>query len=153
NDIDEETLSGLTADDLRELGVTSLGHRKRLLEAIARNSKDVSVGNSVPAPGQKTERQQTELRQVAVLFADICGFTELSQEVGAEQAHKIVEAFLNRADAIVAEHGGTVDKHVGDATMALFGAPLAHDDDALRAVAAADALQRAMPALSAQVGR
>src|SRR5262249_10862784 len=52
-----------------------------------------------------------------------------------------------------AEHGGTVDKHLGDATMALFGAPLAHGDDALRAVAAADALQRAMPELSATLGR
>ena len=148
NDIDETTLRNLDADDLRELGVASLGHRKRLIEAIAR------LGDSDAAPESKAAAPaQTERRQVAVLFADICGFTELSQALGAEGAHRVVESFLGRADEIVAEHGGTVDKHVGDATMALFGAPLAYGDDALRAVAAADALQRAMPALSARLGR
>src|SRR5262249_54625933 len=130
--------------DLRELGVASLGHRKRLLQAIG------ELGNQ-PVAGRVSS--QPERRQVVVLFADICGFTELSTAVGAEEARRVVEAFLSRADTIVAEHGGTVDKHVGDATMALFGAPIAHGDDALRAVAAADALQRAMPNLSAEVGR
>lgn len=145
NDIDETNLRGLDADDLRELGVASLGHRKRLIEAIGR------LGDPVDA--KATGTLQTERRQVVVLFADICGFTELSHALGAEEAHRVVESFLGRADEIVAEHGGTVDKHLGDATMALFGAPLAYGDDALRAVAAADALQRAMPALSARLGR
>jgi len=148
NDIDEEMLRELTADELRELGVASLGHRKRILEAISRLS-DVAG----PSPAAIARQLQTERRQVVVLFADICGFTELSETVGAEGSRRIVEAFLSRADAIVAEHGGTVDKHLGDATMALFGAPLAHDDDALRAVAAAEALQQAMPTLSAELGR
>lgn len=153
NDIDERTLPGLTADDLHELGVVSLGHRKRLIEAIARLKEPGAAPAPGQAPSQAAAPAQTERRQVVVLFADICGFTELSQALGAEAAHRIVESFLSRADAIVAEHGGTVDKHVGDATMALFGAPIAHGDDALRAVAAADALQRAMPALSGELGR
>src|SRR6185436_15188154 len=123
------------------------GHRKRILEAIAR------LGEAGPSAAATARPNQAERRQVVVLFADICGFTELSETVGAEAARRIVEAFLSRADAIIAEHGGTVDKHLGDATMALFGAPVAHDDDALRAVAAADALQQAMPALSAELGR
>jgi class 3 adenylate cyclase/tetratricopeptide (TPR) repeat protein len=148
NDIDEATLRGLTAEDLRELGVASLGHRKRIVEALSRLDSAPERSSAASIPPTEPER-----RQVVVLFADICGFTELSEAVGAETARRVVEAFLSRADAIVAEHGGTVDKHLGDATMALFGAPLAHGDDAQRAVAAAGALQQAMPALSAELGR
>jgi class 3 adenylate cyclase/tetratricopeptide (TPR) repeat protein len=149
NHIDDDVLRGLTAEDLRELGVSSLGHRKRLLDAIARIAESAAPS----PPDGRTPVDRNERRQVVVLFADICGFTELSAAVGAEEARRVVEGFLSRADAIIAEHGGTVDKHVGDATMALFGAPLAHGDDALRAVSAAVALQQAMPSLSAEVGR
>ncbi|MBS0526536.1 MAG: AAA family ATPase [Proteobacteria bacterium] len=148
NHIDDGILSSLTAEDLRELGVASLGHRKRILDAIGHIAKPAPPLPDVHPPVDRHER-----RQVVVLFADICGFTELSAAVGAEEAHRIVEAFLSCADAIVAEHGGAVDKHVGDATMALFGAPLAHGDDALRAVSAAVALQQAMPSLSEEIGR
>jgi class 3 adenylate cyclase/tetratricopeptide (TPR) repeat protein len=152
NDIDAETLRSLTAEDLRELGVASLGHRKRLLEAITRLVEPAPVAAAAGA-GIAARPAEPERRQVVVLFADICGFTELSHALGAEEARRVVELFLGQADEIVAEHGGTVDKHLGDATMALFGAPRAHGDDALRAVAAADALQRAMPELSATLGR
>lgn len=142
NHIDGQLLRSLSADDLRELGVTSLGHRKRLLEAVAALAEAPATG------GNEAER-----RQVAVLFADLCGFTELSSELGAEEMRRIVDRFLARADELIVEHGGSVDKHIGDATMAVFGAPVAHEDDPLRAVATADALQRAMPALSAELGR
>jgi len=140
NHIDEATLRGLSPEDLHELGMASLGHRKRLLKAIAEL-------------GDRPASTRAERRQVVVLFADICHFTEISATVGAEEARRIVEQFLTRADEIMAEHGGTVDKHIGDATMALFGAPVAHDDDTWRAVAAAASLQRAMPALSSELGR
>src|ERR1700750_984134 len=115
NDIDESTLQGLTPEDLRELGIGSLGHRKRLIEAISRLGSASELSSATT-----TQPNEPERRPVVVLFADICGFTELSSAVGAESARKIVEAFLGRADAIVTEHGGTVDKHLGDATMALF---------------------------------
>lgn len=143
NHIDGSMLQGLTADDLRELGVTSLGHRKRLLEAAA----------NVKADEPEAVAATPERRQVAVLFADLCGFTELSTSVDAEELRRIAGRFLARADEIVVARGGTVDKHIGDATMAIFGAPIAHEDDALRAVAAADDLQRAMSALSSELGR
>ncbi|MGD9882754.1 MAG: adenylate/guanylate cyclase domain-containing protein [Reyranella sp.] len=143
NHIDGAMLRGLTADDLRELGVTSLGHRKRLLEAAANLKTD-----EPEAVAATPER-----RQVAVLFADLCGFTELSTSVDAEELRRIAGRFLAQADEIVVAHGGTVDKHIGDATMAIFGAPVAHEDDPLRAVAAADDLQRAMSALSSELGR
>lgn len=142
NHIDGRLLRDLGSDDLRELGVASLGHRKRLLDAIA------SLRTDVPAAAPEAER-----RQVAVLFADLCSFTELSSALGAEEMRRIVDRFLARTDELIVEHGGSVDKHIGDATMAVFGAPVAHEDDPLRAVAAAEAIQRAMPALSADLGR
>jgi class 3 adenylate cyclase len=143
NHIDATLLGTLTADDLRELGIDSVGHRKRLLAAIA-------ALEQTPAAGPAAEADR---RQVAVLFADLCGFTELSARIGAEDVRIVVEKFLARADEVVAEFGGSVDKHIGDAVMALFGAPVAHEDDCWRAVSAADALQRSMPALSAHFGR
>ncbi|WP_300779016.1 adenylate/guanylate cyclase domain-containing protein [Enhydrobacter sp.] len=143
NHIDATLLGTLTADDLRELGIDSVGHRKRLLAAIA-------AFEQAPAAGPAAEADR---RQVAVLFADLCGFTELSARIGAEDVRIVVEKFLARADEVVAEFGGSVDKHIGDAVMALFGAPVAHEDDCWRAVSAADALQRSMPALSTHFGR
>jgi class 3 adenylate cyclase len=142
NHIDAALLKTLTAEDLRELGIDSLGHRKRVLAAVAALDPGTADG-----PAAEAER-----RQVAVLFADLCGFTELSAQIGAEKVRIVVEGFLARADEIVAEFGGSVDKHIGDAVMALFGAPVAHEDDCWRAVAAADALQRAMPNLSTRFG-
>jgi class 3 adenylate cyclase len=64
-----------------------------------------------------------ERRQVAILFADLCGFTSLSTRLDAEDLRRLVDEFYSRADAIIAHYGGTVDKHIGDAVMALFGAP------------------------------
>lgn len=142
NHIDGPLLRDLSGDDLRELGVASLGHRKRLLDAIAKLRDDAPAG----AP-------DAERRQVAVMFADLCRFTELSSALGAEEMRRIVDRFLARADELIVEHGGSIDKHIGDATMAVFGAPVAHEDDPLRAVAAAEAIQRAMPMLSAELGR
>ena len=142
NHIDGRLLFDLSADDLRELGVGSLGHRKRLLDAIA--------GLRAPTP---QEAPEAERRQVAVLFADLCSFTELSHAVGAEEIRRIVDRFLARVDDLIVEHGGSIDKHIGDAAMAVFGAPVSQEDDPLRAVAAAVAIQKAMPALSAELGR
>lgn len=78
-----------------------------------------------------------ERRQVAVLFADLSGFTALSARLDAEDLRRLVEEFYARADAIIGRYDGSVDKHIGDAVMALFGAPVAHGDDSLRAVGAA----------------
>jgi class 3 adenylate cyclase/tetratricopeptide (TPR) repeat protein len=94
-----------------------------------------------------------ERRQVTILFADIVGFTELSSTLDAEELHALVSRFFAAADRAIEHYGGTVDKHMGDAVMALFGAPLAHGDDPLRAVRAAFDIHGAMVALSAELGR
>jgi len=148
NDIDRETLATLTAEDLMELGVGSLGHRKRLLAAIGMLAPATVVAGADPlaaAPG--------EHRQVAMVFADLCGFTTLSRTLDAEDLHDLISRVFERLDAVVGDYGGSVDKHIGDAVMSLFGAPIAHDDDVLRAVHAAREMHAAMATLSDELGR
>src|SRR5688572_29956280 len=94
-----------------------------------------------------------ERRQVTVLFADLAGYTVLSNELDAEEVHALLERFYDRVDRIVEEHGGHIDKHIGDCVMAVFGAPVAHGNDAERAVHTALAIRDAMPELSAGLGR
>ena len=94
-----------------------------------------------------------EHRQVTVLFADIAGFTRLTSELGAENIHSLLNRYFETVDAIVANYGGTVDKHMGDNVMAVFGAPIAHDDDPLRAVRAAFEIHRQVGQLHDSRGR
>ena len=84
---------------------------------------------------------------MTVLFADLAGYTALSRELDAEEVHALLERFFERVDGIVERYGGTIDKHIGDCVMAVFGAPVAHGNDAERAVRAALAIRTPMPAL------
>ncbi len=99
------------------------------------------------APSMLKAEASGERRQVAILFADLSGFTALSAKLDAEDLRRLIEAFYARIDAVIAQYGGTIDKHIGDAVMALFGAPVAHGDDALRAVRAALDIQLAVAEL------
>jgi class 3 adenylate cyclase len=123
NNIDFDVLSQLTDADLKELGVGSLGNRKRLLAAIATRVP----ASTTPVP--QDEISKGERRQVTILFADLCGFTALSQSLDPEEVRELVARYTALIDGIVVSYGGTIDKHIGDAVMALFGAPKAHDDD------------------------
>lgn len=143
NDIDFEVLGGLTEADLKELGVTSLGHRKRLLAAI----RDLQSA-SPPSLPRAIDRTAGERRQVTILFADLCGFTTLSRSLDPEEIRELVGRFTAQVDGIVVGYGGTVDMHIGDSVMALFGAPRAHDDDSLRAARAALAVHAALARIS-----
>ena len=91
--------------------------------------------------------QEGRLVEVTVLFADLSSFTELTQELGAERTHEIVDAFLRAASAAIAKFGGFIDKYIGDAAMALFNVPVKLEDHPRRAVAAALELQSDMTAL------
>jgi len=94
-----------------------------------------------------THVQEGRLVEVTVLFADLSSFTELTQELGAERTHEIVDAFLRTASAAIAKFGGFIDKYIGDAAMALFNVPVKLEDHPRRAVAAALELQANMAAL------
>jgi class 3 adenylate cyclase/predicted ATPase len=141
NEIDETVLPGLTAEDLKELGVAALGHRRKLLDAIAvlradAGSKppaaDVPTASSTPsAPGDRAER-----RQVTVMFSDLVGSTALSARMDPEDLREVISAYQKCVAENVQRFGGFVAKYMGDGVLIYFGYPQAHEDDAERAVRA-----------------
>ncbi|QCP52579.1 adenylate/guanylate cyclase domain-containing protein [Trinickia violacea] len=156
NDIDLSMLPQLTDADLKELGVQSLGHRKRILAAAAQRSApppDATARVSATAPAAASGPPEDERRQVTILFADLCGYTALSQSLDPEELRELIGRYTALVDGIVLAYGGTVDKHIGDAVMALFGAPRAHDTDPLRAARAALDIHDALAELSARTER
>ncbi|HVF62672.1 MAG TPA: adenylate/guanylate cyclase domain-containing protein [Casimicrobiaceae bacterium] len=97
--------------------------------------------------------QGGERRQVTVLYADVVGYSKLSREIGPEETRHLLNRFFEVVDSLVQSHGGDIDKHIGDAVMARFGAPVAHSNDPERAVLTALAIQAAMGELSRSLGR
>jgi class 3 adenylate cyclase/tetratricopeptide (TPR) repeat protein len=151
NGVDAALLPDLTNEDLKDLGVARLADRKRLLNAIAGLSDGQPSGEvrpPLPSPSPEGEH-----RQVTVLFADLTGFTQLSNELGAEETYELLNRYFEAVDRIVEAYGGSIDKHIGDSVMAVFGAPVAHDNDPERAVRSALDIHAAMTGLSAELGR
>src|SRR5918999_1317453 len=91
-----------------------------------------------------TENPAEERRQVTVLFADLSGYTAVAERMDPEAVKALVDRALMRLGQEVERYGGTVDKYIGDNVMAIFGAPVAHEDDAERAVRAGLGMQAAM---------
>jgi class 3 adenylate cyclase len=155
NDISFSVLPDLTDQDLREIGV-SLGHRRQLLRAIAELGKAVDASGpptAAAAPiATKPVVQPTEVagerRPVTVMFCDLVDSTGIAAKLDAEEWRDLVGAYLEAASAAVMETGGKVAKKLGDGLMALFGYPLAQENDAERAVRAALAIQRALAELN-----
>ena len=106
-------------------------------------------GAPVPAPAPQAERLPEERRQVTVLFADLSGYTAVAERMDPEAVKTLVDGALMRLGAEVERYGGTVDKYIGDNVMALFGAPVAHEDDSERAVRAGLGMQGAMTEVNA----
>ena len=178
NAIDEKVLPRLTAEDLRDLGVGLVGHRRTLLDAIAALSGDAreppsealphtpaSAHASPPPPTVAPAAEAVgERRYLTVMFCDLVGSTSISAKLDAEEWRDLVGAYLDAASAAVTEMGGHVAKKLGDGLMALFGYPVAHENDAERAARAALSIQRSLaeinrknagsgtPALNARIG-
>jgi class 3 adenylate cyclase/pimeloyl-ACP methyl ester carboxylesterase len=168
NDVDAEMLPSLMADDLRELGVTSLGHRKKLLAAIAALSpkpdRDVSGDRASPIPEVSAspapmKKGRAERRHLTVMFADLVGSTALSVRLDPEDMREVLAAYHQTVAAAVARFEGYIARFMGDGVLVYFGWPQAHEDDAERAVRAGleiveavERLERAGGALSARVG-
>ena len=113
-----------------------------------------SLTSAAPAPiapaPPPPRRPAEERRQVTVLFADLSGYTAVAERLDPEAVKSMIEGFLRRLGEEVERYGGTVDKYIGDNVMALFGAPVAHEDDAERAVRAALGMQQAMEEINAR---
>ena len=168
NKIDADVLPRLTVDDLKDIGVSVVGDRRRLLDAIAviagaGRPADLPASPTKSAPS-KGLQASAERRPITVMFCDLVGSTSLAAKLDAEDWRNLVNAYLDAASAAVTGFGGHVLKKLGDGLMALFGYPQAQENDAERAVRAALAIQRALadlnnrnaakgaPELSARIG-
>jgi class 3 adenylate cyclase len=137
NDIDAEVLPSLGADDLRELGVSSLGHRKKLLTAIAALADHSKVATTPdPQEGRAPAPSSAERRQLTVMFCDLVGSTTLAARLDPEDLREVIGAYHRRVAKVVGRYDGFVAKYMGDGVLVYFGYPQAHEDDAERAVRA-----------------
>jgi class 3 adenylate cyclase len=153
NEIDAEILPKLTAEDLRDIGVTIVGHRRKILDAIATLAEPASTPQAEPgalgdvAPGPRLA--EAERRQLTMLFCDLVGSTELSARLDPEDLRAVMSTYHRCAAAVVERFEGHVAKYLGDGMLAYFGWPQAHEDDAERAVRAGlqlvDAIARLEP--------
>jgi hypothetical protein len=185
NRVDFSVLRDLTDQDLKDLGVV-LGDRRKMLRAIANLDGLEKSAPAVPATANAAPPSTTfvsgpisavapppispaaeatgERRYVTVMFCDLVGSTSISAGLDAEEWRDLVGAYLDAASAAVTEMGGHVAKKLGDGLMALFGYPVAQENDAERAARAAISIQRALaevnrkhagagePALIARIG-
>src|ERR1700691_5145120 len=155
NDINFAVLSDLTDQDLKELGVSSLGHRRQLLRAIAElNTVEKGAPTFAPATAASVTPQPqnaAERRQLTVMFVDLVGSTALSARLDPEDMREIVGAYHRSCAEQITKAGGFVAKYMGDGVLAYFGYPQAHEHDAERAVLAGLALVEAVPKLTTAV--
>ncbi|MEM8973648.1 MAG: adenylate/guanylate cyclase domain-containing protein [Pseudomonadota bacterium] len=114
------------------------------------------IPKSVPSSNGMLVEQLTsggERRQVSILFADLTGYTTLSAELDPEELQDVMTDFFRVTDAAIEANGGTVDKHLGDGVMALFGAPVSYGDDTSRAVRSASDIHAGLRDVSSKLGR
>jgi SAM domain (Sterile alpha motif)/Adenylate and Guanylate cyclase catalytic domain len=149
SEIDAEVLPDLTEGDLNQLGVP-LGHRKRLLKAIAAlGPPETAAKPPSPAPAS-SPAGVAERRPITVMFCDLVESTSMAAKLDAEDWRTLVNTYLDEASAAVTGLGGHVLKKLGEGLMALFGYPHAQENDAERAVRAALAIQRALVEINAR---
>jgi class 3 adenylate cyclase len=160
NDIDFSILRELTDQDLEKIGVASLGHRRRILKAIAALNGPAAAAAQASAPSAAKPAAVAppepriasagagERRYLTVMFCDLVGSTSIAAQLDAEEWRDLVGAYLDAASAAVVEMGGHVAKKLGDGLMCVFGYPLAHENDAERAARAALSIQLALAELN-----
>ena len=136
NAIDGTVLPSLTADDLKELGVVLVGHRRRLLDAIAALRIDAAARAGHPDALGDPSGDAAERRQVTVMFSDLVGSTALSGRLDPEDLRDVLSAYRGCVTDVVSRHGGYVAKYLGDGALVYFGYPQAREDDGERAVRA-----------------
>jgi class 3 adenylate cyclase/predicted ATPase len=154
NAIDAGVLPKLTAEDLRDIGIAAVGHRRRLLEAIAALAGQPQAAPTTADAGvpQATKPPEAERRQLTVLFGDLAGSTALSAKLDPEDMGALIRAYHACCADVVRRWGGHVAKYLGDGVLAYFGWPQAHEDDAERAVRAGLDLVTAVARLTTGAG-
>ena len=131
NDVDGEVLPDLTAEDLLGMGVTSIGHRRKLLAAIAAIGAEapapagtaVSASAPVSAVAGVTVQAEAERRQLTVMFCDVVGSTALSTQFDPEDLRELINAYHHAVAETVTRFDGFVAKYMGDGVLIYFGYP------------------------------
>jgi class 3 adenylate cyclase len=154
NDVDGEVLPELTADDLIGLGVTSIGHRRKLLAAIAALRTEpptvAQSGMGATSAPISVPISDAERRQLTVMFCDLVGSTALSTRHDPEDLRELIGDYHRAVAETVSRFDGFVAKYMGDGVLIYFGYPQAHEDDAERAVRAGLAIIEAVDHLPAR---
>ena len=164
NDIDLELIPSLSDQDLEKLGVSSMGHRKKLLKAIAELDDATTVAapsppaaalSAVPSVAPKIAPKSSDVhaerRQITVMFCDMVGSTALSEQLDPEDLRTLMQGYQQACGTVIARYEGHVAQYLGDGLMTYFGWPLAHEDDAERAVRAALEIIEAVKQVEAPV--
>ena len=135
NDVTPMVLASLTAEDLKDLGIISVGHRRQLLEAIAALRAEVMPATN---PIQASPSQSTaERRLLSVMFCDVIGSTAMSYRLDPEDLSSVIRGYQSCVATTIARFGGFVARYVGDGVLIYFGWPEAQEVDAEQAVRAA----------------
>ena len=146
NDVRAEDVRHLTAEDLEGLGVTAIGHRRRLLVAIAKLNEQRTTETVNPVVEPATTASEPlredgisggERRQLTVMFCDLVGSTALSEKLDPEELRSLLHGYRTVCGDVIARYDGFVARYVGDGILTYFGWPTAHEEDAERAVRAA----------------
>jgi class 3 adenylate cyclase len=151
NDIDASALRYLTDQDLEKIGV-SLGHRRKMLAAIAELPGAALVAPQPAATPERKSLDEAERRQLTVMFCNLVGSTALSARLDPEDLRGIIGAYHRCCTEVIERNGGFVPKYMGDGVLSYFRYPHAHEHDAERAVRAGLALVEAVPKLTTAAG-
>ena len=156
NDIDSEVLLDLTDAELQQIGVKSLGHRKRLLKA----TELLKAVTAEPAPSiqlhgqsQVVHSADAERRHLTVMFCDLVGSTSLAERLDPEDLRDVIRSYQDICADVVSRFEGYIAKYVGDGLLIYFGYPKAHEDDAERAIRSGLGLTSAVGALQVRTGQ
>src|SRR6516165_1003369 len=158
HEINESVLLKLTTDDLKELGVIGVGHRRILLDAIANLRGETLVAHAEASRAtEKPDREdhtppEAERRQLTVMFCDLVGSTALSNRLDPEDLRSVIGAYHKSVAETVARFDGLVAKYMGDGVLIYFGYPHAHEHDAEGAVRTGLVLVEAVPKLTTAAG-
>jgi len=164
NEITADVLPHLSAEDLKEIGVGPVGHRRQLLTAInalgdkgragadQNNEGADSPGEARAAEVLAATASGAERRQITVMFCDLVGSTELSTKVDPEDLRQFLQSFFSTMSGEIERHHGFVARHLGDGALVYFGYPESHENEAESAVRAALAVVATVSGLAPLIG-